>query len=979
MWFKLSQLILRNRIIIISLITALTIFFGYFALTSLEMDNKYGNMLPKKSPAQDDYMQLKEMFGEDGGALVLAIKTDNLYTEENFLMWKHLGDSIAKLDGVNAVLSEADLFTIKNNTVEGKFEAEPIFSDETFKTKSIDQIRKEIRQVPLYNGVLYNDSTNVSLMMITIDEAYLSDQKKSGVVLDAEAIALGYEHVFGKMHFAGLPHIRVVMGKRVVSEMYIFIGLAIAVTSLLLYLFFRSFRVVGFSILVVFIAVIWSLGSIGLMGFKLSILMALIPPLMIVIGIPNCIFLLTKFHREVKDHGNKTKALSRVISKVGNATFLTNLTTALGFSTFMFTNSEKLVEFGTTASMNIMFVFVISITIIPILFSLTKVPKSRHLKHLEKKFAKTIVDKLVYLTTTHRKRIYLVTIIVVGIAIFGATKMEATGNLTSDLPDSDPILQDILFIQENFNGAIPFEVLIDYKKDGRKFDKKTLEKLETIQANFEKDTTFSKSISIVDFMKLINMSYYGNNPDMYKLIERKDMLRLKGYVDNFQADMARTQLVYKYQDSIRVGKTLYSDSLMLNYPKIAKLVMGFESDTSIVDSIKPSEYPARQNVLDYVNESDRSSEVLAASEKLFPPAAVGLSLKELIDTANTTYRLRMQVIDLGSYEIDQKIKKVTEMLDTVLNPNGEQVAEFYEKFKAGETAYADSIFSLSNAYRNNAALNIADGNDSLLFQFDLDPTLLASYYDKAEFKTALEKAIDEEEMSYLITGTSVVAAEGTQYLIKNLLTSLIIAIFIIAILMAFLFRSWRMVVISLVPNFIPLLVTAGIMGLFAIPIKPSTLLVFSIAFGISVDDTIHFLAKYRQELKVRSYDQRGCVINALYETGLSMFYTSIVLFFGFSMFAFSQFGGTKALGLLVSLTMLVAMLTNLIVLPSLLLSLENRIATKAFREPFINIYDEEIDIELSELEVDPRTRIDYDPDNPDGNKDDLEEDENLKS
>ncbi len=964
MWFKLSQLILRNRIVIISIIAGLTIFFGYFAFTSLEMDNKYGNMLPKKSPAQDDYLQLKEMFGEDGGALVLAIKTDKLYTEENFLMWKQLGDSIAKLEGVNSVLSEADLFTINNNTEEGKFEANPVFIDEEFQEKSIEEIRQEIRRIPLYDGVLYNDSTNVSLMMISIDEAFLSDQNKSDVVLDAEAIALGYEHVFGKMHFAGLPHIRVVMGKRVVSEMYIFIGLAIFVTSLLLYIFFRSFRVVLFCNLVVFTAVIWSLGSIGLMGFKLSILMALIPPLMIVIGIPNCIFLLNKFHQEVKDHGNKIKAISRVIAKVGNATFLTNLTTALGFSTFMFTNSEKLVEFGTTASLNIMFVFILSICIIPILFSLTKHPKPRHLKHLEKKFSVTIVNKLVYITTTHRKIIYAVTIGVVAVAIFGATKMEATGNLTSDLPESDPILQDIHFIEENFKGAIPFEILINYKKDARKFDRTTLQKVEAIQNEIEKDIEFSKSISLVNFMKLINMAYYGNNPEMYKLIERRDMLRLKGYVENFQSDMEKTQRVYGFQDSLRKGNLNYADSIMLDNPKLAKRIMQFEPVADSLDSISLPTLPNETQISNFLAENEVSKEVLAVSEKMFPVSAVGLSLKELIDTTNTTYRVRMQVLDLGSYEIDEKIKKVSAMMDTILNPHHAKAMTYFEEFTNGKYAYADSIFALSNAYRNNTSYNIADGNDSLLFQFDLDPALLSSYYEKSEFRAALEKAIDDEKLEYLVTGTSVVAAEGTQYLIKNLLTSLTIAVFIIAILMAFLFRSWRMVIISLVPNFIPLIITAGIMGLFAIPVKPSTILVFSIAFGISVDDTIHFLAKYRQELKVRSYDQRACVINALYETGLSMFYTSIVLFFGFSMFAFSQFGGTKALGLLVSLTMLVAMLTNLTVLPSLLLSLENRIATKAFREPFINIYDEEIDIELSDLEVDPRTRIDYDPSDP---------------
>ena len=264
MWFKLSQIILRNRVIILSLIGLLTAFFAYFAFTSLKLDNKYGNMLPKSSPAQDGYLEFKKMFGEDGGALILAVQTDNLYTEENFIKWKELGDSILNLDGVNSVLSEADLFTLKNRTKQGKFEADPIFTDETFEEKSIEEIRKEVREIPLYDGILYNDSANVSLMLISIDESFLSDQKKSGVVIDAENIALAYEDVFGKMHFAGLPHIRVVIGKRVISEMYIFIGLAIAVTSLLLFIFFRSFKVVLFCITVVFIAVIWSLGSIGL-------------------------------------------------------------------------------------------------------------------------------------------------------------------------------------------------------------------------------------------------------------------------------------------------------------------------------------------------------------------------------------------------------------------------------------------------------------------------------------------------------------------------------------------------------------------------------------------------------------------------------------------------------------------------------------------------------------------------------------------
>lgn len=955
MWFKLSQLILRNRILILSIIFVLTCFFGYFAATSLKLDNKYGNMLPKKSPAQSNYMAFKEVFGEDGGALIIAIKTDSLYTEQNFRKWKELGDSLRKFDGVLSVVSEAELVSIVNNTEKEKFEAQPIFKDLTFQEKSIEEIREEIRKTPLYEGLLFNDTSNVSLMMIGLDETFLSDQKKSRVVLDVEEFIETYEQYFGKIHFAGLPHIRVVIGKRVVNEMYIFIGLAILVTSILLFLFFRSIRVVLFCNVVVFVAVIWSLGSIGMFGFNLSIMMALIPPLMIVIGIPNCIFLLTKYHREFKLHGNKTKALSRVIQKVGNATFLTNLTTALGFSTFIFTNSEKLIEFGTIASMNILIVFVLSICIIPIVFSLAQPPKTRHLKHLEKNYTNAVIDKLVYWSSFKRPAVYVVASLVVILSVYGITKVEATGNLTSDLPESDPILMDINFIQEHFGGAIPFEVMIDYKLDGRKFSTSLLQRIDGVQTILAEDGSFSKSISVVDFMKLINMAYYGNNPDKFKLISRKDLRRLGAYVDKFNDDVFQTSRIHRYLDSIQKGKGNFIDSLFINYPDL-------ELTTTDVEDLfaenSETHHQEKEELIEKVKQAKEGDKIVnRIVNHNYPSFGMPFDMKELIDTASTSIRIRAQIVDFGSYEIADKLAELKPKIDEVLNPDKAMAEVFFDSIQSGNKAYIDSVFMLNTSFLNNTTYLLAGGDTDLQYEFDLNPDLILSYYDNENFVQTLREALDMEFLDFMMTGTSVVAAEGTQYLVKNLLTSLMIAVVIIAVLMALLFGSWRMVIISLIPNFIPLLVTAGIMGFFAIPIKPSTILVFSIAFGISVDDTIHFLAKYRQELKVRSWDLKTCVINALRETGLSMFYTSIVLFFGFSMFSLSQFGGTQALGLLVSLTLLVAMLTNLAVLPSLLLTLENSIATKAFREPYINIYDEELDINLDELEVDPSTKV----------------------
>lgn len=850
----------------------MTVFFGYHALTGLKLDNKYGILLPKNAKAKLDLDKFNEMFGQDGGTFVIAIKTDSLYTETNFLKWKELGDSILKFDGVLSVVSEATLFSISNNQEARKFEAHRVFSDTKFKEKSIDSIEREIKNNPLYNGLLYQADKHISLMMIKIDESFITDQKKANVVLDIEAVATSFSKYFGKPRFAGMPHLRVVVGKQVMSEMYIFVGLLVLITSILIYLFFRSLRVVLICNLVVGIAVIWSMGSIAAFDFNITIIMALIPPLMVVIGIPNCIFLMTKFHQEILEHGNKVKALSRVIKKIGTATFLTNLTTALGFLTFVTTFSPKLMEFGICAAINIMLVFALSICILPIIVSFSSPPKPRHLKHLERKFAIGLLNKLVYITVYKRTWVYITTVIIVALSFIGMYKIKATGNITGDLPKGHQVLEDFVFLQDNFGGSIPFEILVDYKESSRLGKSSTLEKVDSIQRRYANDTLFSKFISYVDFLKAANMAYHNNDSTQFKLVSsRRKLGTLKRYID---------------------------------------------------------------------------SSVVTNSN------GVGVALNELIDTSHHVLRIRSQMRDLGSYEVSDIVKVMQKDIDSVLNPEKGSIEKLFKKYsESKKDNYIDSIIFGYPSIYNALTKRLSRGDDELQFAFDSDIELIKTYYSKKDFKENLRAAIDNEYFGVALTGTAVVASEGTQYMVLNLFTSLIFAIIAISLLMAILFRSWRMVLISLIPNFIPLLFTAGVMGWMGIPLKPSTLLVFSIAFGISVDDTIHYLAKYRLELKTKQWDLKQCVIMAIREAGLGMFYTSIVLFCGFSMFSLSDFGGTKALGLLVSLTLLIAMITNLVVLPSLLLTLERRITTKSFEEPYFDAYTEESELDWENINI----------------------------
>ncbi|MFT5820595.1 MAG: putative RND superfamily exporter protein [Crocinitomix sp.] len=847
------------------MILGITIFLGYFAVTNIKIDNTYGTMLPKDSQPKKDYELLKSSFGGSESLLIFAIETENLYKKENFQAWYDFGERVNAFDAVDSILSEAHIYQLTKNTEEENFFFEAIIQNRPETQVEIDSLSQIIRNNPLYDGILYNEETNASLMMVFINESIMSDMKKANVLFDVEAICADYTGLLGPIRISGMPHIRVAVGAKLKAELGLFIGLSIGVTSLLLFIFFRSIKIVLIANTVVFAGVIWSLGSIGALDYQLSILMVLIPPLIIVISIPNCIFLINKFHQEIKTHGNKAKALSRVIQKIGNATFLTNLTTALGFSTFIFTNSERLSEFGMIASINILFVFVLSITILPIVLSYSKIPKSKHLKHLEKQWLHYTVEKLETLTLHKRKWVFIGSAVVVVIALIGTLQIKATGNITGDLPQNDPITNDLNFIQDNFGGAIPFDILLDTKRKNTFVNR--FDEIDSAQRYLESFDKFSKSLSITDAIKVANMAYSDNNPKKYEIPSDAKFRKMLPYITNTAGDASGTN--------------------------------GF------------------------------------------------------IDSTLTLTRITAQIQDLGSYDIQELIDSIRPGFENIINPYKLATDSLFPIIIAQEgeekNASLTALYEASPVvFRELKAMYVGQNSPLMV---ELDANSFAPYHNEVGFNDSLFKAIDINEWKVTFTGTSVVASNGTQYLVINLLISLSIAIVMIGILMSILFRSWRMVLVSLVPNFVPLLFTAGVMGFAGIPIKPSTLLVFSIAFGISVDDTIHFLAKFRQELKAHEHDLRRCILSALRETGTSMIYTSIVLFFGFLMFAFSQFGGTKALGILVSLTLLVAMFANLLILPSLLLWMEKKISNKALAEPLFQLYDEEEDIELEDLEI----------------------------
>jgi len=793
MWIRIARIILRNRT---TLLVIIALFTGFLAWKGKDakMSYEYAQMLPESDTTNLEHLYFKDIFGEGANVFVIGVKDPDFFQLEKFNAWQSLGDEIEDIYGITEVLSVGKVVNIKAKHSSRQFITKKVFPDTVQTQEELDSLAEVFKSLPFYKGLLYNDTSHTYLMAVSLGKEVLNTKLRLDVVDSIHHEANKFAEKYNvSLEYSGLPYVRTEISKKIKAELAMFMVLAFIVTAVILYLFFRSLKVVFFSLLVVAIGAVWSFGLLKLFNFEITILTGMIPPLLIVIGVPNSIFLLNKYHAEYKKHGNKIKALQRVIFKVGNAIFLTNLTTASGFATFILTSSNILVEFGILASINIIGVFLLAITIIPIIFSFLPQPRRKHIKHLDNKLVNKLINMLVNIVANHRPKVYYTAGAVLLVIGVGITQMHTTGYMIDDIPHDDPMYRDLVFFQEELGGVIPFEVMIDTREKNGVFDLKTLKRIDTLQTRLESYDEFSKSMSVADAAKFLRQAYRGGSPKRYKLPVERERVRIARYLEDAEK----------------------SDSL----------------------------------------------------------------LNSFVDTARQITRISMNVKDIGTKEM--------------------------EKLKADVRKEVDQIFSPD--------------------QYDV-----------------------------IITGASIIYSKGTRYLIRNLFVSLAIAIVLIGIFMSFMFYSWKMVVISLIPNFIPLLLTAAIMGYFGIPIKVSTILIFSIAFGISVDDTIHFLAKYRQELTLHNWNISKAVTAAIKETGVSMMYTSIVLFFGFSIFSASEFGGTQALGILVSLTLLFAMFSNLIILPTLLMTLEKMITTRAFREPFIHYYEEDEEIELDDLKVEGR-------------------------
>ena len=769
MWYKLGKAILRFRLPLLVLLVLVNAVMIYFA-AQVKLSYDFSRAVPVDNPKFMDYQSFLDKFGNDANVMVVGVSTNNYFSVPVFNAVDSLQKRLRKIQYVEDVLSITQLVNLKKDTINETFLPEKIFHAPYTTQTTLDNDSAIFASLPFYKTLVYKPKDSLPaayVMAINLNKQVINSARRSQLVEEIMKELNTFEkesHL--STYTSGLPYIRTVMGDRIKHEMYWFMTGSFLLSAITLLLFFRSFSAMIMSLAVVAMGVIWCFGTMRICGYEITLLTALIPPLVVVIGVPNCIYFFNKYHTSYKETPNKEKALINMVGKMGIVTLFCNIAAAVGFAVFAFTQSQLLKEFGVVAGINIMSLFVISLLFIPSVLSYLPAPKSKHIRYLENRFLEKILLGIENWAINHSKTIYAITILLIIASVVGITRLKSEGFIVDDMPKSDKIYTDLKWFETNFGGVMPLEIVVDSKKkNGLIRSAKTLKNIDDLSAYIAANPNTSRPLSFVEGLKFAKQAYYDGDTNSYSVPYEGDMAFLGTYLKQRKDSTHKTSL-----------------SKMMN---------------------------------------------------------------SFMDSSKRYARISINMKDIGSKKL---------------------------------------------------------------------PVLLKEFEDKSH------EIFDTAKYHITFTGSSVTFVEGSTFIINGLKDSIMWAFVLIAFCMLFLFRSFKILVCSLIPNVVPLIITAGIMGWAGISIKPSTVLVFSVALGIVIDVTIRFLVNYKQELPHYNYNVKLTLVQTIRHTGISIIYTSVVLIAGFFIFCFSRFGGTNSLGWLTSMTLVVGTFTNLLLLPVLIMA-----------------------------------------------------------
>ena len=741
MFNKFSKVLFRYPFQIFAIILMLSSLFFWTAFISpkhLVVDFSLEQMFPEDDPEKDVYDLFLSEFSREDDKMLLVYNCNNPLSRKNIALVSQLTESLElDVDGVEAVIS-------LGNIEDGEY-----FSDDLSDLEWSNKIVKLLEH-PIYTNLIISNDKKTGAILIDLKDDVI-DQSSRKLILDQLYDIVST--VDWDWYEAGIPVLRTRYIEFMNYERSIFIPISFLVAAAILFLIFRQIKIILIALFALINSLIWVAGIMALLDISINVVSYLTFNLIMIIGASNTIHLLMKYHEGLANGLDKRNALIRVVERIGAALFLTSFTTAVGFCSLVFTNIRITQEFGLLVGFGVILMFLLVITIMPILLSIIPKPADIHINRLIRSDNSHLADKIGAFNNKYPKQILIISLSFLILSLIGLFKMDYNATVLEDLRPGNPIYDDMSYVEEKLGGMLTFEIIIDSKDE-----------------------------------------LSGLDPVFMNQVQK-----------------------FKH--------------FILQFPEINV-------------AITPGDY------------------LMLANEKW------GSGVRKLPNTLDEAF----------SYSLD-----------------------------------FDQVNNLFNDDYSKTRISCRISNITYERGMDIRGQLLSG-----------GKSIFSNESSIVVTGSTLMALSTNRHLLKNLTTSFLIAFFIIFLSIVILFRSFTLSLLSVLPNIIPLMLAGGLMGYIGIKLRPSTAMTFSIALGIAVDNTIHFLARFRQEYN-KNYKLDKSVFKSILTTGRAIISTGIILSLGFFVLIFSEFVPNHEFGLLATIIIIASIGGSLVLLPVLILFIKPKL------------------------------------------------------
>ncbi len=857
--------------ITVMIILLITVFFAY-NLKNVAIDNDTMKFLSEDNPERIAIDKADDTFGPSLAMSVgLEMKKGSVFTTEALGIIDHLTMEFEELDGVDSVKSLTNSDFIDG--VDGSLVVSPLVEDFNGTQEDVTLLKEKILSWDIYQDLLVSNDFSASQILVTLKEGIGPDGQEK-LYHELKAITEGYETKSIKFYLAGLPSMVVLLSTNMMSDLMVLIPIVVVVLLIALFISFRRLSGIFIPMITVTISTIWTIGLMGFLGVPLSILGIIIPILMMAVGSAYGIHVISHYYDDIKafkgeiTEESHTKIVLKSLSYVKKPIFLAGLTTVAGFASLSISTIIPMRNFGIFTSVGIVFALVVALTLIPALLVFNYKSAKKHRTQIEKSNSGAMERGLSLYYESFGKRKYLIlvfSIIIIILSGVGASRLIIDNSIVEYFKEDTHIRTSDKFLREKFAGTTTFDVIISGAGAG--VDTELLEAMEGLSkyltTNYE---PVKKVLSFTDTVKRMNQV-------MHVEAEGDDGL---GDYDDYSDEEYSDDGFYEEDDSF------YSDD------------DSFYSDD---EDDSPDEYTYNEQSSDSSNQTLTSNSFMDIMSKAYAQADnPNISANDLMNLLKreTNYK------GYGFFEIPSDPAKYGH---NELQGLSNLLTQYYSMTGKLEGFIGHNDDPLSP---ENIKMTVMMNSSGNMFTREIIP-VVKEYIDQN-----FPKGYD-----IYLAGTALAQDSTTKLITSSAMNSIFLSLVMVFIILSVAYKSAFAGLFGMIPLAFTVLFNYGLMGIFGIKLDMSTAMVGSIAIGIGIDYTIHFMASYHKFSQTESCED-VVTKKSLMSSGKAIIFNALSVAAGFTVLLKSNFNPLMYLGLLIAITMLVASVASMTIMPGLL-------------------------------------------------------------